>query len=46
MAETKVTPVGKTSLTEAPVTVLGPWLVTVIVYVVFVPGTARAASFW
>ena len=31
MAETNVVPAGKTSLTVAPVTVLGPLLVTVIV---------------
>ena len=43
MAETKVTPAGRTSLTVAPVTVLGPPLVTVIVYVVLVPGTMLVA---
>ena len=31
MAETNVMPAGSTSLTVAPVTVLGPLLVTVIV---------------
>ena len=37
MAETNVVPGGSWSVTSAPVTVLGPLLVTVIVYVVLAP---------
>src|SRR5262249_4720344 len=39
VAKTTVVPGGSRSLMLAPVTVLGPWLVTVIVYVMLVPGT-------
>src|SRR5436309_1882922 len=40
--DTLVMAAGRLSVTVAPVTVLGPLLVTTIVYVVVVPGTAVA----